>query len=648
MNIPLFKKLYKVLTLGICLAPSLHAASATQELKACKTALLAQLNEQKRLPTNGCPVGQQLVTWLGIIRDPKQFSPKELITFVNSHEDWPQYITLTARTEEVIAKKGSAPEILTWFDKHPPQTAEGAIVYAKTLSAQKQRDKAAKVLSSAWRTMELSKDEERKILSGFGHLLQEKDHIARIQFLLWNENVQDAKRMMIHIPISTRKIEEARMAFLSGRSDALQKMKALPPKSQQDEGLLYEATKWHRKRGDFTDAARILIKTPSSSAHAQQWWKERNYIAREFIALGDYATAHEVLVKNGLEPGTEGFPDAKWLMGWLDLRYLNKPDEAREHFETLCANVEGAISKARGAYWVGRVHESQGNNTLAKKWYKQGAHYKTSYYGQLSASKIGEKAYPNLSASPKATTEEKRRFEEKDLVKAAYILKGLGAGASHELDKFIMQICAQTKTKSERELSVHLAHNLSPKQVVWAAKKAGYAEPVLLRKAFPSYAIPKRGQETPEEAFVMAIIYQETRFDPSAQSSAGAMGLMQLIPTTAAHEAKRLGVKHSKNMLFDPKHNLHLGSAHLHRMLNNFGNSYILTAVAYNAGPNVARRWIKEIGDPRSGKLDIIDWVELIPYYETRNYVMRVLENVTNYRSLNGHPKVTLVNDLKR
>ncbi len=648
MNIPLFKKLYKIFSLGLCLSPSLYAGSATQELKACKTALLAQLNEQKRLPAIGCPVGQQLVTWLGILREPKQFTPKELANFLDTHDHWPQHEKLCAKAEETIAKRGSPAEILAWFQKHPPQTSETAIIYAKTLSSNKQRDKAAQVIAAAWRTLDLSKAEESKILCGFGQLLQEKDHIARVRFLLWNENVADAKRMLTHVPISTRKIAEARMAFLGGKSDALQKMRALPPQALQDEGLIYEATKWHRKRGDFQDAAKLLIKTSSSPEHAQAWWKERNYIAREFIAMGEPRTAHDVIKKNGLQPGDEGFSDAKWLMGWLDLRYLNNHKEAREHFESLFANVEGAISKARGAYWVGRVYEAQGNNTMAHKWYKQGAHYKTTYYGQLSASKIGEKAYPILANASKASTEEKRRFEEKDLVKATYILKGLGSGASHELDKFLLQVSAKAKTKGERELAVQLAHSLSPKQVVWAAKKAGYAEPVLLRKAFPSYAIPKRGQSTPEEAFVMAVIYQETRFDPTAQSSAGAMGLMQLMPATAAHEAKRLGIKHSKNMLFDAKHNIHLGSAHAARMLNNFNNSYILTAVAYNAGPHVAKRWVKELGDPRSGKIDVVDWVELIPYYETRNYVMRVLENVTNYRSLQGHPKQTLVHDLKR
>jgi soluble lytic murein transglycosylase len=647
MNIPLFDKLYKGFSLTLFLTSSLYAVTPSQELASCKSALLAQLNEQKRLPVKGCPVSQKLILWLGTLRDPSQFSPQELTSFFNSHQEWPQHAKLCGKAEEVIAQRGTASEILNWFGKNPPQTPEGVMAYAKTLRSQKQVEKANKVISTAWRTMDLSKADEKKILSLFGHFLQEKDHIARVQYLLWNEDVEAAKRNLNHVPVSIRKIAEVRIAFLGGRPDALQKMKALPANSQLDEGLLYEATKWHRKKGNFQDAANILIKTSSSTAHADKWWKERNYIAREFMGMKKYTTAHDVIKKNGLTPDTDSYSDAKWLMGWLDLRFRKNPNEARQHFESMFSNVEGAISKARAAYWVGRVYEDQGNLTMATKWYKQGAHYKTTYYGQLAAAKIKEPAYPAL-ASNTASSDEKKRFDNKELVKAAYILKGLGAPAKHELNKFLLQIGAQAKTKSERELSVHLAHALAPKDVVWAAKKAGYAEPVLLRKAFPTYAIPKRGQTVPEEAFVMAVIYQETRFDPSAISSAGAMGLMQLLPETASHEAKRLGVKNSKNMLLNPQHNLFLGTAHLSRMLNNFDNSYLLTAIAYNAGPNVARRWVKELGDPRSGKVDIIDWVELIPYYETRNYVMRVLENVTNYRSLQGKPKQTLVQDLKR
>jgi len=328
------------------------------------------------------------------------------------------------------------------------------------------------------------------------------------------------------------------------------------------------------------------------------------------------------------------------------LRFLNKPETAQHHFETLFVSVKGAVSKARGAYWMGRVHEKKKQIQLAEKWYRKSSLYKTAYYGQLAAAKLQDKPYPPLAEGPQVTAKEKNRFEQKDLVKAAYILKGLGSDAAHELSKFLLHIADQAKTKGERELSVHLAHALSPHDVVWAAKKAGYSEPILLEKAYPTFTIPRKGQDIPEKAFILAVAYQESRFNPTVISEDGAVGLLQLIPATAKQEAKRLGIPHKESKLFDPRHNLLLGSAYLSRLLNDFDNCYVLAAAAYNAGPTPVQRWVKDFGDPRQGKVDILDWVELIPYAETRNYVMRVLENITIYRSLEGQPKKTLVDDL--
>ncbi|MBA3813142.1 MAG: lytic transglycosylase domain-containing protein [Alphaproteobacteria bacterium] len=649
MTIPFFRKLYKTFSLSICLTTPLYAQTVEQELKSCKAALLSQINEQKRLTANDCPVSEKLVYWLGILRNPDQFTPRELSAFLNTHAHWPQHEKLCKKAEEVISTKASPEEVLAWFDNHPPQTPEGVTVYGKTLLSHQQKQKAAQVVGNAWQTMALSKEEEKKFLAHFGPLLQEKNHIARLEFLLRDEDVGGAKRLLPHLSVNHQKIVHVRMAFLAAKSDALQQMAALSPQLCQNEGLLYEKTKWHRKRSEYKQAEQILVKASISPLYAEKWWKEQNYIARELIALQEFGAAYKVVKPHNIQPGVDAFSEAEWFAGWLALRFLDKPDVALAHFKTLSAHVKGAISKSRGAYWVGRAYEHKGENELAEKAYAKAACYKTTYYGQLAAAKIKEKPFPILSAAPRVKQEERQRFDQNELVKAAHILKGLGSAADHELSKFLLQIGSQAKTKVERELSVQLAQALSLKDVVWVAKKAGHGEPVLLKAAFPTYTVPQKGQEMPETPLVMAIAYQESRFDPSALSSAGAMGLLQLISTTAAHEAKRLGLSHRDNKLFNPQYNLILGSAHLSRLLNNFMGSYILMMAAYNAGPTPVKRWIKELGDPRSDEVDIIDWIEMIPYYETRNYVMRVLENVTNYRSaLQTNPKKTIVDDLKR
>lgn len=656
MTIPFFRKLYKILSLTLCLrfitlcitAP-LYAHSVEQELKSCKSALLSQLNEQKRLDTQGCPISEKLVYWLGILRDPHQFTSQELFTFLDSHPHWPHHEKLCKKAEEVIIQKASPEEILTWFENHPPQTPEGIMAYGKTLLAHQQKQKAAQLVGEAWQTMSLTKAQEKEFLTHFSSLLRETNHLARLDFLLRDEVVGEAARLLPHLSIHHQKIAHVRMMFLGGGLGALQKMKALPPQLQNNEGLLYDQAKWCRKRKDFESARQVLAKATMTPDYAEKWWKEQNYIAREFIALRKHAVAYQIVKRHKVQPGVDSFAEAEWLSGWLCLQFLNKTDTALAHFKTLSAHVKGAISKSRGAYWIGRVYEQKKENDLAAKAYAKAARYKTTYYGQLAAAKIKEKPFPVLSAAPCATKDEVRRFEQSELVKAAYILKGLGNEANHELSKFLLHISDQAETKAERELSVHLAQTLSPQDVVWAAKKAGYQEPVLLKCAYPVCAIPRKGQKIPEAPLVMAVAYQESRFAPSALSSVGAKGLLQLIPTTAALEAKRIGVAHKESKLFDPHHNLVLGSSHLSHMLDNFMGSYILMMAAYNAGPTPVKRWVQEFGDPRSGEVDIIDWVEMIPYYETRNYVMRVLENVSNYRSaLHSDPKSTIVDDLKR
>jgi len=632
--------------LAIFFFSPLHALSPSQELNACKSALLTQINEQKRLATQGCPVGEKLLYWLGIYRNPEQFTPQELMAFLDSHSHWPQHKKLCQKAEEVLILASDA-DVIAWFEKHPPQTAGGVLTYAKLLLAENQKKKAVNLIKTTWQSMEMTKAEEQKFLKAFSPYLSTEDYVARLDFLLWEEKEQDAKRLMAYVPASAQKTANVRLAFQSNKEDALQRMAALPQELQQNEGVLYEAARWHRNRKEFAEAAQILLQTFNDRTHAEKWWKERSYIAREWIALRDYEAAYEVAYNHNLKPGNEKYADAEWLLGWLALRFIEDPKAAEQHFTALSSNVEGAISKARGGYWMGRTYEAQNNIPLAEKWYRKAARYKTTYYGQLAAAKLQEAPYPTLAKVSQATAEERKRFANKDLVKAAHILKGLGAPAKYELAKILSHIATHASTKGERELAVHLAHDLSPHDVVWTAKKAGHKEPVHLCKAFPVCSIPQKGQVLPEKAFVLAIAYRESDFNPKAHSPADARGLLQLVPKTAADEAKSLGVPHHDDKLFEPSHNLLLGSSYLSRVLNDYNHSYVLASAAYNAGPGRVDRWLKEYGNPHAGEVDIVDWVELIPFAETRAYVMGVLANTTNYRSLEGQPKKTLVDDLR-
>ncbi len=646
MIIQFFKSLYKPLALSICFVESIQALSVEQELRACKPALLVQLNGQKRLPTKGCPVAQNLGIWLGTLRNPDQFSPQELMGFLSSHSHWPQYNKLCKNAEEVIAKQAAPYEILTWFGKHPPQTPIGVIAYGKTLLSQNKKTQARDIVRKGWTTLELTGNEEKDFLTHFSKLLNEKDHIARVRFLLLNESVDEVKRHISRLPAHFQRVVATKIALIKNKSDALCLLNSLPPESLRDEGLLYHLTNWHRKRGEFQEATKILLTSPCTSPFIEKWWREQNYIARELIALRDFKTAYQLLAKHKQNPGSENFADAEWLLGWMSLRFLRNPKQAERHFATFCSHVQSAISKARGAYWMGRTYEDLKKVALAKKWYQKAAQYKTTYYGQLGAAKLRIKPFPDLTDAPRATPDEKKAFEQKDLVKAALMIKALGSPAAHELSKFLSQIASEAKTKSERELAVQFAHALSPRDIVWTAKKAGNKEPVLLKKAYPTHAIPQKGQPLPEKALVMAIAYKESQFNPNACSPADARGLLQIIPKTGELIAKDLGIYHNESLLYDPHHNLVLGSTYISSLLNDFDHSYVLTSAAYNAGPGRVQRWLRDFGDPRQGQVDIVDWIELIPFSETRTYVMRVLENVSTYRSREGNLKKTIIDDL--
>jgi len=488
--------------------------------------------------------------------------------------------------------------------------------------------------------MEMSKNEQQTFLKRCSRFLCERNHAARLQFLFWEGHVDQAKNLLSLVSLPIRKLATLRIAFLEQCPP-----QRLPPTN--DEGVCYEVVKWHKKQKQFYEAAKILFHELPSGKYAQKWWKERHYVAREMIALKDYQKAYLVLKHHALEPGTESFSDAEWLLGWLSLRFLNKPKEAQRHFETFNKYVKAAISKARGAYWLGRTYEAQKQLALAEKAYRKAARYRTTYYGQLAAAKLRENPYPPLALASKVTGEEKKKFHQKELVKAAHILGELGKAATTELTGFLSLIGSQAQTKGERELAVELAHRLSPHDVVWVAKKAGNADPVLLKVAFPTCSLPK-GQSQYETALLHAIAYKESHFNPRAESPKGAKGLLQLMPQAAAEAAQRLNIPHTDKKVFDPKHNLLLGSDHLCTLLNDFQNSYVLVAAAYNAGPTPVGRWLRDIGDPHAGEVDVIDWIELIPDGETRNYVQRVIENVNNYRSREGIPQKTIVDDLKK
>ena len=607
--------------------------------QACESALQSQITSGGYHPQNNCGVAGDLMTWIAIQEKDPAISLYDVTLFIIEHPHWPSMEKLQGRAESMMDETVEPESVVEWFSVNPPQTSDGYLNYARALKVLGQTQKAKEVASEGWVKRNFTREEAQEYLSVLGKYLTSQDHEARLERLLWDEEVDQAKRLVSLVGPSAQKMAEARLAFLES--------KGMVSSNSKDEGVLYESVRALRKSEDLDKAARLIAQAPQNSEYSDKWWKERNYVAREYLQQGRAQEAFNIIERHGLKEG-ESFADAEFLTGFVALRFLNNPDEALSRFVNLYENVKSPISKSRAAYWAGRAAEAQSNIQLAKSWYEKGSKHTTCFYGQLSAEKLQKPSHPQLQASPQVSHEERKEFESQDLVKALKLLAKIGKPAESYTKTFAINIAKNAKTTAERHLLVDLAARSSPHAAAAIAKKVASIEGIHLKAAYPTikHPLPVQGLET---ALVNGLIMQESRFDPYAVSHAGARGLMQLMPATAKKEAQKMKVPHSESKLHDPKHNVQLGANHIHSLVQEFDGSYILAIASYNAGKEAVNRWLNEIGDPRRGDMDVVDWLEMIPYYETRNYVQRVLENVNVYRAHSEtKPKMTLVHDLQR
>jgi soluble lytic murein transglycosylase len=394
-------------------------------------------------------------------------------------------------------------------------------------------------------------------------------------------------------------------------------------------------------------AAAVLDPPPPLITRPELMWPELEDAARRAVLRGDMSVGYRIASGH---QSTEGvtFADGEWLSGWIALRFLDDYQQSYNHFTGLYTGVASPISKARGAYWAGRAAEEMGDLATAQNWYRAAASNLTTYYGQLAASRVGSRDVLQFAPMPQPSKAERLKFEGRELVRVVRLLAQLD-----EADRarpFIQRLTDQTEEPTELRLIADLGHEIGHEDYAVMVAKAAHAKGVdLIDYLFPVRAIPKG--DGPESALLLAVIRQESAFDVKAVSSAGALGLMQLMPSTAKHVAKTLKTKYrQKDLVKDGDYNIRLGRAYLKELLEFFDQSYVLAVAAYNAGPDRVNQWIQLFGDPRDYGVDVVDWVETIPLSETRNYVQRVMENLEVYRHRLGTPQMvqSLQQDLTR
>lgn len=562
-----------------------------------------------------------------------------IANFVKQHPQWPNRRDILATAERNMPENYPAASVLAWYQANPPVSGIGLGRYLDALAAAGQGEKRTAVLREMWPKISVRSEVQGAMYRKYASLLDADTNRRRIDKLLFDGDDGTAKALAALVGRGYPQLVETRIALAKGAPNAATLVSRIPANLAGDPGLMFERLKFRRKSKQDEGAIAILDAQPpmASISNAQDWWKERNVLVRRMIEAKNYKEAYRLASRHDQMDGQE-YADAEWLSGWLSLRFLNQPQRAYGHFVDMHGRVKTAISKSRAAYWAGRAAEALGRTDDANKWYQSAAQYPKVYYGQLAAMELpgGQRNYRPVTVT--ATAADKARVASNELVRGVKLAHAAG------LDRMRRQLInaavetfsapADFKAFAEMLSGMGLRH-----EGVRVAKKAAGKNIFLDIEAYPKLNGPYE-QAGADKALAHAIMRQESEFDQQARSPAGALGLMQLMPPTAKEVAQRKGWPHQNGWLTTrPEHNILLGSSYITTLLRSYNGSYPLAMAAYNAGGGRVNQWLRENGDPRLGKVDWVDWIELIPIYETRNYVQRVTESYVVYNEYMGMKK---------
>ncbi len=583
---------------------------------------------------NGNPLLSKVVDWIrfSTLGEPATF--EEIAVFIDQNPDWPEMRTMRQNAEGNLDASIPNSRIIDWLSRHPPLTPVGATWLATAYQATGEHALAERTVRHAWIGMNFSGREERRFYSRFRKMLTAEDHARRLDRLLWVGRSWEARRMLRRVGPDERIVAVARLRLRRFRGGVDWAIRRMPPDRMNDLGFLYERLRWRRKKGRDQEAIALLDGLPKTLPRPELWWRERGTLARRALRRGDISVAYR-LAHSHRQTGGEHFADAEWLAGWIALRFLKDPKTAATHFQRMWSKVSYPVSRARAAYWAGRAAEASGNRALARDWYVKAGRYFTVFYGQLALGRLETKVNRPLPRGPKVVDQAASAYLAREVVRAAKLIAG--SPDPNHLKAFIRHLSRTARNPAEAALAAGIAEAAQrPSVALRSAKRALRNHVVLINAGWPREPLPddRRGIEA---ALLLGLMRQESAFDREALSWAGARGLMQLMPETARRMARRLNLPFSrKRLLDDPHYNLTIGTAYLAKVLSDFSGSYVLALAAYNAGPSRARRWLQQHGDFRRGEVDVVDWIEMIPFDETRDYVQRVIENLHVYRALLG------------
>ena len=577
------------------------------------------------------------IRWKHLLTTGNQLAFYEYKKFIELNPKYPRINRIKYLAEHKMAAKDlSANFIIEWFKQNPPLSGFGKIALGRAFLEKGETKQGVELIKEGWINADLSRSDMKFFSKKFKKILNSSDYIKRADYLAYENKYWDLKRMLRYLPKDYQLLYTARQLLMSRSYGVDAAISKVPKKFKNDHGLNYDRLKWRRKRGRVDGSLEILLKIKNTKEYMvrpDKWWVERGIIGRSLIYKKKYETAYKIVSNHALTEGPE-YAEAEWMSGWIALSFLKDPILAENHFKNFYNNVGYPISLSRGAYWLGRTYEKIGMKDLATQWYSESSKYLTTYYGQLSHLKINPNKEIELNELMEVDKEYAEKFYKKDIVKVVYLLDELN---KDKYTKHLLRGLANDNISSGSEvLAAKLASDISRFDfAIQVSKIASYEKRFHNKYNYPVISTPKviNGRKIPESAFILSIIRQESEFDISAHSHAGAQGLMQLMTYTARVVAKQAKLPYSKSRLTsDPEYNVKLGSHYIAGLILEYDGSYPFAIAAYNAGPKRVRYWKKINKNPQKNQIDYVDWIELIKFKETRNYVQRVLENYNVYR----------------
>ena len=592
------------------------------------------------------------IQWRHLLTKGNKASYYEYKAFIDANEDYPRIGRIKYLAEHKLSTDTVSPKkIISWFETSEPLSGFGKMILGESYILLGNKQRGISLVKEGWITAELNRSELKFYRKKFKKYLNADDYIKRADYLAWNDKYWDLKRLLRYLPKDYQLLYTARQLLMSKSYGVDNAIAKVPTKFKNDAGLNYDRLKWRRKRGRVDSSLDILLKinnTKDYLVRPDKWWIEREIISRSLIYKKKFELAYKVSSNHALSDGPE-YAAAEWMSGWIALSFLNDPLLAKDHFENFYNNVGYPISVSRGAYWLGKTYQKLGEKNLAIEWLQKAAGFLTTYYGQLAFMELNPDKTFELPKDLEVSKNYKDYFFKKELVKIIYLLDELD---NSKYTKHILRHLANDNIENGSEiLAAQLATTIDRFDfAIQIAKIASYEKRFHNKFNYPIISTPKyiNGRKIPETAFILSIIRQESEFDLSANSHAGAKGLMQLMPYTAKVVAKQAKLPYSKSRLTkDAEYNINLGSHYIAGLILDYDGAYPFAVAAYNAGPKRVKYWKKINKNPQKKQIDYINWIELIKFRETRNYVQRVLENYNVYRYILEQKPIKMKNFFK-